>query len=57
MIGVGKIKDRYSDIWKYKIPDTVKVFIFLMLGRKILAQDVLLRGRIRCDVSCAEQLL
>lgn len=38
MMGGGKIKDRYSGIWKYKIPDTVKVFMFLMLRKRILTR-------------------
>lgn len=50
MMGGGMIRDRNFGLWKYKIPETVKIFAFLMLKEKILTHDVMEKINIRCNL-------
>lgn len=48
----GRTRDRNVQIWRYKVPPTVKVFAFLMLQNRILTHDVMIRRNMRCDRQC-----
>lgn len=50
--GGGMIRDRFSTIWKCKVPPTVCIFGFLALREKILTSDVLTKRGVRCQTNC-----
>lgn len=52
LMGIGRIVPRDLTLWRYKIPTTVKIFVFLLLRKKILTQDVLRRRNIGCAIGC-----
>lgn len=52
LMGIGRIVPRDVQLWRYKISTTVKVFVFLLLRKKILTQDVLRRRNIGCTMGC-----
>ena len=41
IMGEGRAIDSIRVVWKYKIPQTVKIFSYLLLKGKILTRDVL----------------
>lgn len=43
---------RCSRVWKAKVPPSVRIFGYLLLKKKILRRDVLLRRRVQCDRQC-----
>lgn len=53
MISAGKIGWRHVNIWKFAIPPTVKLFLFLLIKGKVLTRDVMTRRKFRCEEECA----
>lgn len=52
MIGTGKIRYRFTQVWKLKIPPKVRLFIFFLLQGKLLTRDVLIRRKVHCSNEC-----
>lgn len=52
MSGAGKIKWRFQRIWKFKIPPTVKLFLFFLLRGKVLTREVMRRRNFQCEEIC-----
>ena len=49
----GREKWPFCEVWTAKIPQTVKIFIYLMLSGSILTRDVLRERFIECPLECA----
>ena len=52
MIGAGKIGWHLVNIWKLRVPPTVRLFLFLLLKGKVLTKDVMRRRKFNCDPRC-----
>lgn len=52
LIGGGRVKWGFSKIWKFPVPQTVKIFLNLMLQNKILTHDTMIRRRIYVELGC-----
>src|SRR5664279_1592685 len=52
LIGIGKIKWPYMEIWKSKLPPTVKVFTVMLLRDKQLTHEVMKKRRVQCEPHC-----
>lgn len=48
----GLMRDRHAALWKFKVPPTVKIFIFLLLKNSLLTHDNMLRRNMRCNLPC-----
>lgn len=48
----GKTKWPFPEVWTSRIPQTVKVFLYLLLQGRILTRDVLQKRRINCPNEC-----
>lgn len=52
LIGIGKINWPFMEVWKSKLPPTVKVFAIMMLRDKILTHEVMERRNMNCALNC-----
>ncbi|XP_078173283.1 uncharacterized protein LOC144567103 [Carex rostrata] len=52
LMGGGRIAWSFKQIWKYRIPPTVRIFIHLLLSGKILTRDVMQRRNFNCPLHC-----
>lgn len=52
MMEVGMIKDECSKVSRYKVPQTVRMFAYLLFKGRILTRDVLQRRGIPCQIDC-----
>lgn len=48
----GLIGCRFATIWKYAIPPSVKVFLFLLLNDRLLTKEVMIRRHFNCSAMC-----
>lgn len=53
MIEAGLIQWRFEFIWKANAPLKVKLFTLLLLKKRILTHDVMVRRGFQCDLQCA----
>lgn len=52
IMGGGKIRDRYAQVWKARVPPTVKIFGFLMLKNRLLTHDNMQHRSMYCAMQC-----
>lgn len=52
MTTAGLVAWRFTRIWKFSIPLSIKIFLYLMLKDKLLTKEVMLRRQFDCDESC-----
>lgn len=52
MIGAGLVAWRFTGIWKFSIPPSIKIFLYLLLRDKLLTKEVMLRRQFNCNGSC-----
>lgn len=52
MVGGGKTKWPFMEIWSSKAPQTVKFFAVMMLKDKLLSHEVMERRHIHCELKC-----
>lgn len=52
MTSGGLIAWRFTEIWKYSIPPSVRVFLFLLLRDKLLTKETMLRRQFNCNGDC-----
>ena len=49
----GRIKWEFSNTWKYAIPPSARIFVFLLLKDKLLTREALMRRNFNLsDISC-----
>lgn len=48
----GKIGGRFNSIWSYRIPPSIKVFLFLLINEKLLTREVMIRRQFNCPTEC-----
>lgn len=52
MISAGRIRWRFLNIRKLRIPPTVRLFLFLLIKGKVLTRDVMRRRNFHCGLEC-----
>lgn len=52
LMTAGGVKWEFCKIWKYSIPPSVRIFIFLLQEDKLLTRDVMHRRNFNCNLDC-----
>lgn len=52
MMSGGMVAWEHKETWRSRVPNTVRIFIYLMLRQRILTHDIMQRRRIGCEGKC-----
>lgn len=52
LMGAGKIAWPYIDTWRYKVPPTVRIFIYLLLRKRLLTRKLMVTRGFNCSLNC-----
>lgn len=52
MATAGLISWNFTNIWSFSIPQSTKIFLFLLLRGKLLTKEVMLRRHFNCSPHC-----